>query len=135
MHESQSIWIKTSLVEQNAPKPKRLNNDTFIEEENQDNDWGWIKGSILNENEQNNTLTIRITDEESIYNNSELTTSNTELQNGIVIANIHNDENDYYSSSSSLESSIEREEENFHKSYPNDLTNLIHLHEPAILHV
>ena len=92
-----------------------------------------MKGCIIHKNEE--ILTMRTTDYESIFIGKEVIISNKELQNEGVIVNICNDKNDYYSSSSSLESSIDREEENFHNSYQNDLTNLIYLHEPAILHV
>ena len=77
IQESQ-IWIKLSLVEQNASKPKRLNNDIFIEEAHHSNDWGWMKGCIIHKNEE--ILTMRTTDYESIFIGKEVIISNKELQ-------------------------------------------------------
>ena len=72
------------------------------------NDRGWIKECIIHKNEE--TLTMRITDNKSIFIRKEVITSNKELQNKEVITNIYNNKNNYYSSSSSLESFIDREE-------------------------
>merc|ERR1712151_844929 len=132
-----------------ARSARRLNDDRFLEDEEEDNDWGWIKGEIINErendkeadddndgsNSNNGILTILIKDEESIYNGYELTNiSSNELQNNnILVANIHKDDENDNSNFNYSSSSLESEEEEL--SYPSDLTNLIDLHEPAILHV
>lgn len=89
--------------------------------------WGWASATITSDFHPNHdgsidastSMSILVTDENSEYQGKELTIPGDSIEQHVVMANQHDDENEF---------------DNEGCGYPHDLITLTHLHEPAVVH-
>ena len=93
--------------------------------------WGWVIAQITSTFQPNHdgsidassSMSILVTDENSEFQGKELEISGADIEDHVVMANNHGDEED---------AGVESFDEGC--GYPNDLITLTHLHEPAVVH-